>query len=402
VVAFCPTTTSLRRQRPPQKVSFLGTTSTALCSTYNDNSSSSSIKRSRIKNAQDITLYDILGASPKDTPEQLKRRYQTLVKSLHPDVNRNNDKYRGYELSEINAAWEVLGDKKSRLRYDRELQAREFTQGVEALVGLGIQTAIPFLKKTADTTVKAYGASTKVAQESAEQAKFAYELFELDQKSRSLEQKAAAEMAKAQRLQKELESLPNKRVDGLQQNKAKIMIFNSDTAMTSTEAQRILKTFQVTSLPAPLSVDLQALYETEQEHKESAKSRQMSERAAQQAQRKLESARLAELQAQKRLEEAQKALSVAQQNHAEAQTLQSLALAEETKAEQTVQKVEKVLQTKSDKVRAGLYQQQESFIDRRCKELKLEQSELEASAKKLQKEADDIRKQARQLEKQQQ
>lgn len=378
--------------------------STALSSTFNDNSSS--IKRSRNKNPQDITLYDIIGASPKDTPQQLKRRYTTLVKSLHPDVNPSRrGKFDRYDLSEINAAWEVLGDKKQRQKYDRELQAKEFTEGVEALVGLGIQTAIPFLKKTADTTVKAVDVSTKVAQESAEQAKFAYGVFELDQKSRTLEQKAAAEIAKAQRLQKEMEGLPNKRIASLEQPaKALKNVSASQSAsfspsITSTEANRILKNFQVTRPPGPLASDMKSLYETEIEFKESTKSRQTVERAAQVAQRKLDQAQSQEVQAQKRLEEAQKALLQAQQNHADAQAMQLQAVVEETKARQAVQKVEKVLQTKSEKVRLGVWQQQESYIDGRAKELKAEQSEMDASAKELQKEADAIRNQARQLEK---
>jgi curved DNA-binding protein CbpA len=365
-----------------------------------------------------MTLYDILGASPKDTPEQLKRRYTALVRRLHPDANRNNNNngvvgvVGPYDLSEINAAWEILGDKKERLRYDRSLQAKEFTEGVEALVGLGIQTAIPWLKKTAHTTVAAVDAtaaavdaSARAAQEGAEQAKFAYGIFELEQKSRAVEQRAIAELAKADKLQKEMENLPSKRISFLQDAKkgssSSTTAVDTATSLTFSEAQRILKNFQVEVAPTALAAELQSLRDTEQDHRESIKLRQSTERASQMATRKLDQAQLAEIQAQRRLEEAQKALMEAQQKHSAVQQVYAQAVAEETEIQKAVQKVEQILQRTQQKVKEGLYQQQELYLDRRAQELKLEKAELEASAKSLRAEAVSLKKEAERLAKSQ-
>jgi curved DNA-binding protein CbpA len=379
---------------------------------------SSSIRPSRQTHHREVTLYDLLGASPKDTPEQLKRRYTALVRSLHPDLNRNtnddnnkkNNKVKGgFDLSEINAAWEILGDKKARLRYDRSLQAKEFTEGVEALVGLGIQSAIPWLKKTADTTVAAVDAtaaamdaSARAAQEGAEQAKFAYGIFELEQKSRSLEQRAVAEQAKADRVQKEMENLPSKRISFLRHDiiiKDNAISANApNNLLTYVEAQGILKNFQVEVASSGLSADLDTLYDIEQEHRASIKSRQAMERTCLMATRKLDQAQLAEIQAQKRLEEAQRALMEAQQKHVQAQQACTNALTEESDSHKIVQKIEQMLYKTQQKVKSGLYQQQEMYLDFRARELKFEKANLETSAKNLRAEAVALKNEALRLE----
>lgn len=125
-----------------------------------EGNSDGNIARARQRDREAKTLYDYLGASPKDTQEQLKIRYQTLAKKLHPDSNPENGvESLYYDLSEINAAWEVLKDPVERKKYDRSLQTKEITEGIESSVTKGLEffatNAIPFLQKTALTTAAA-------------------------------------------------------------------------------------------------------------------------------------------------------------------------------------------------------------------------------------------------------
>jgi curved DNA-binding protein CbpA len=346
-----------------------------------------------------VTLYDILGASPRDTQQQLKLRYTSLVKRLHPDTNpaggtANNGEY---DLCDINAAWEILGDKKERLRYDRSLQAKEFTENVEAMVGLGIKTAIPWLKKTADTTAAAVDitaaavdASARAAQLGAEQAKLAYGVFELEQQSKAMEQKSAAERLKAQRLQKEIDSLPRKRISTL--------TYKQKADIGFVEAQRILNTFQLDNVPATLSKELKVLQETEQLMKESLQTTTSTQRAISMAERKLEQALKAEIQAQKRLEEAERALAIARQNHEDARKLEADALLEDKTAKMNLDKVETSLQKTREKVRLGLSQQQDVYLDKLAKQMQAEKKELINSANELYSEAQALMRRAQELD----
>lgn len=151
------------------------------------------MNRSDKKDNNEKTLYDILGASQRDTQSKLKIRYKALARKLHPDarINSSNDStLTGYpELSEINAAWLVLGDPRERLKYDRELNAKAFTEGLEAVVTLGFRTAIPFLRKTAETTVAAVETSSKAVNDGADEWQKNVGIYELEQSSRQWEQK---------------------------------------------------------------------------------------------------------------------------------------------------------------------------------------------------------------------
>jgi len=365
---------------------------------------SGDIRRSTKKSEEERTLYDVLGASPKDSHEQLKVKYMAIAKALHPDANPNSsDSPYGdgthlyYDLSEINAAWKVLKDRKERMRYDRSLQAKEFADGVEALVGLGIKTAIPFFQKTADTTVAAMDASAKAAQEGAEQARLAYGAFELEQQIRTLEQKAATEANKAKRLEKELKILSTKKVETLRKE------IPQQKQFSSAEAQRILNSFIIsnepaTNPPSSLVSDIDSLSSTEQEHRDSIRTRQSMERAAQAAVRKVQQAVKAEELAIKRLAEAQRALQVAQNNSAMALNFEKQARTEEAAAQQSLIKVETTLQKEQEKVRLGLLRQQDIFLDKKAQELKQGKQACELNAKNLRSEADKLKKVAKKLE----
>jgi len=62
--------------------------------------------------------YDILGVAKDATDDQIKKAYRQLSKKYHPDLNRDNPEAED-KFKEINAAYEVLGDKQKRAQYDQ-------------------------------------------------------------------------------------------------------------------------------------------------------------------------------------------------------------------------------------------------------------------------------------------
>jgi hypothetical protein len=66
------------------------------------------------------SLYDELGAAPSADQEQLRRSYRQRARQLHPDVN--GDTQDDSAMQRLNAAWAILGDAQSRLRYDHQLR----------------------------------------------------------------------------------------------------------------------------------------------------------------------------------------------------------------------------------------------------------------------------------------
>ena len=64
--------------------------------------------------------YQTLDVQPDATQAEIKQAYRRLAKKFHPDTNQataNHDK-----ISQINAAYEVLGDPQTRQSYDQELE----------------------------------------------------------------------------------------------------------------------------------------------------------------------------------------------------------------------------------------------------------------------------------------
>jgi curved DNA-binding protein len=62
------------------------------------------------------SLYETLGVSENASAEEIKKTYRKLARKYHPDVNKDEsaiDKFK-----EINAAYEVLSDKKKKDEYD--------------------------------------------------------------------------------------------------------------------------------------------------------------------------------------------------------------------------------------------------------------------------------------------
>jgi DnaJ-class molecular chaperone len=62
--------------------------------------------------------YDVLGVPRKASEGDIKKAFRRLAKKHHPDANKNDPKAQG-RFSELNSAYEILGDTKKRAQFDR-------------------------------------------------------------------------------------------------------------------------------------------------------------------------------------------------------------------------------------------------------------------------------------------
>jgi DnaJ-class molecular chaperone len=62
--------------------------------------------------------YETLGVRRDDSDEAIRKAYRKLAKRLHPDLNPG-DAAAGERFKTINAAYDLLGDKEKRARFDR-------------------------------------------------------------------------------------------------------------------------------------------------------------------------------------------------------------------------------------------------------------------------------------------
>ena len=62
--------------------------------------------------------YKILGVTRSATEKEIKQAYRQLARKYHPDVNHGN-KAAEQKLKQINEAYEVLGDKDKKAKYER-------------------------------------------------------------------------------------------------------------------------------------------------------------------------------------------------------------------------------------------------------------------------------------------
>jgi DnaJ-class molecular chaperone len=81
--------------------------------------------------------YQVLGVSKTASAADIKSAYRKLAKKHHPDANKNDPKAAA-RFSEVNAAYEIVGDDKKRKAFDRgeiDAEGKPRFQGFEGFGG---------------------------------------------------------------------------------------------------------------------------------------------------------------------------------------------------------------------------------------------------------------------------
>ncbi|XP_044049158.1 dnaJ homolog subfamily C member 24 isoform X2 [Siniperca chuatsi] len=82
--------------------------------------------------AAEKDLYAVLGASPSESVQQLRHRYQQLALQYHPDRlggECSSEAESGVKkFLEVDAAWRILSDQNTRRQYDLQRRVRELKQ----------------------------------------------------------------------------------------------------------------------------------------------------------------------------------------------------------------------------------------------------------------------------------
>ena len=69
------------------------------------------------KDLYEKDFYKILGVDKKATPEEIKKKYRSLARDLHPDKNQG-DAAREDKFKAVSEAYDILSDSKKRAEYD--------------------------------------------------------------------------------------------------------------------------------------------------------------------------------------------------------------------------------------------------------------------------------------------
>jgi curved DNA-binding protein CbpA len=108
---------------------------------------------------KELTLYEILRATPNDTRSEIKSQYIALARISHPDAQLSKEKGEGgidedavVDFQQIAEAWRTLGNAASRRKYDRKLGALEWGEKAQRLTNERLDQAVPialnFLRRT--------------------------------------------------------------------------------------------------------------------------------------------------------------------------------------------------------------------------------------------------------------
>jgi curved DNA-binding protein CbpA len=133
------------------------------------------------------TLYDVLGAAPVATHRHLRQNYVKLARQTHPDATGNSGD--SSEFSEIAEAWQVLGNSKDRLRYDRSLKAREFSDSVGDLLELSMTLGFRAAKAGGKQFSQTASDLDRKARDISQKVEKARQLSDLRTEGRSLRQR---------------------------------------------------------------------------------------------------------------------------------------------------------------------------------------------------------------------
>lgn len=83
--------------------------------------------------------YDVLGVPKGASEADIKKAYRKLAKEFHPDRNKNDVKAKD-RFSEVNSAYEILGDADKRKQFDRgeiDAEGKPRAAGFEGFGGFG-------------------------------------------------------------------------------------------------------------------------------------------------------------------------------------------------------------------------------------------------------------------------
>src|SRR3954452_2600264 len=80
--------------------------------------------------------YEVLGVSKGASQEDIKKAYRKLAKKLHPDSNKKDPK-AATKFSELNSAYEIVGDETKRKQFDRGEIDAEGKQRFHGFEGFG-------------------------------------------------------------------------------------------------------------------------------------------------------------------------------------------------------------------------------------------------------------------------
>src|SRR5215469_13610358 len=103
------------------------------------------------------TLYDLLGALPRDDAEELRAAFRRAVKGVHPDLNPG-DPDAGEKFRELVRANEILADEDQRAAYDHllVLARKEQKQQATATVMQKAATSMIALAAAAGLSASGY------------------------------------------------------------------------------------------------------------------------------------------------------------------------------------------------------------------------------------------------------
>ncbi|WP_276199758.1 J domain-containing protein [Chelatococcus sp. XZ-Ab1] len=83
--------------------------------------------------------YSILGIARSASDAEVKKAFRKLAKAYHPDQNKDDPKAKE-KFAEVNAAYEILGDKAKRAQFDRgeiDAEGKPRFQGFDGFSGAG-------------------------------------------------------------------------------------------------------------------------------------------------------------------------------------------------------------------------------------------------------------------------
>ena len=75
-----------------------------------------------------MNYYDVLGVSKNASQDEIKKAYKKLAKRYHPDIYPGDISFAEKKMSEINVAYDVLSNPKSKAEYDSRFEVNNYQQ----------------------------------------------------------------------------------------------------------------------------------------------------------------------------------------------------------------------------------------------------------------------------------